>query len=410
MASEWKKIKLGEIGRIITGKTPSSKQKELFFGSGTSFVTPRDMDCSKYIFNTERALTREGVQSVKKSLLPENSIMVSCIGSDMGKVAIAGKSCVTNQQINSIIVKTSYCAEYVYYDLFLRQNEIKSKASGSAVPILNKSHFSELSIKTPPLPVQRAIAHILGSLDDKIELNRRMNETLEAMAAAVFKSWFVNFDPVHAKAQGRDPHSFQNSKLGPIPMGWKATTLKDGIEIFDNKRIPLNKHQRSERQGPYPYYGAASIMDYVNDYLFDGIYVLMGEDGSVQDDDGHPVVQYIWGKFWVNNHAHILQGKNGISTEQLSLFLKQTHIQPFVTGAVQPKLNQKNMKSVPMVLPSEPVCKAFSDTVQPLFAKVRTNREESQTLEALRNTLLPKLISGELDMSNLAIEEAGNAE
>ena len=122
--------------------------------------------------------------------------MVSCIGSDMGKVAISRKPCVTNQQINSIIVSEDICTEYVYYDLSLRQTEIKSKASGSAVPILYKGHFSNLSIFLSSLPEQKDIAHILGSFDDKIELNRQMNQTLEAMAAALFKSWFVDFDPV----------------------------------------------------------------------------------------------------------------------------------------------------------------------------------------------------------------------
>ena len=263
----------------------------------------------------------------------------------------------------------------------------------------------------PPIADQRAIAHILGSLDDKIELNRRMNETLEAMAQAIFKSWFVDFDPVHANAEGRDtglpkeiadlfPDSFEDSELGAVPEGWKATTLKDGIEIFDSVRIPLNKRQRVERQGPYPYYGAAGIVDHVDDFLFDGVYVLTGEDGSVVDGDGYPVVQYVWGQFWVNNHAHILKGKNEISEEHLYLFLQQTNVAAFVTGAVQPKLNQKNLKAIPFVLPTGPVCRAFSDLIQPLFSKLRANADENATLAPLRDALLPKLISGELRVSD----------
>lgn len=185
--------------------------------------------------------------------------------------------------------------------------------------------------------------------------------------------------------------------------------LKDGIEIFDSMRIPLNKRQRAERQGPYPYYGATGVMDHVDDYLFDGIYVLSGEDGSVADDDGHPVVQYVWGKFWVNNHAHILRGKNGVCTEHLYLLLKQMNIAPFVTGAVQPKLNQKNLKAVPMVLPGEPTCEAFSNLIQPLFANLRSNADQSDTLTSFRDTLLPKLISGELRLPDAEkfVKDAG---
>lgn len=179
-----------------------------------------------------------------------------------------------------------------------------------------------------------------------------MNRTLEKMAQAIFKSWFIDFDPVRAKVEGRDPglpkeiadlfpDSFEDSELGPIPKGWKATKLKDAIDIHDSKRVPLNSRERAKRKGPYPYYGAAGIMDYVDDYLFEGIYVLVGEDGSVIDDKGHPITQYVWGQFWVNNHAHILTGKNGVTNEHLYLALKNTNIQPFVTGAVQPKVNQK---------------------------------------------------------------------
>ena len=307
---------------------------------------------------------------------------------------------------------------FTYY--LLKFIGLEQMNADSAVPGLNRDAAHERRVHVPELPEQRAIAHILGSLDDKIELNRRMNKTLEAMARAIFKSWFVDFDPVRAKAESRDPglpgeiaalfpDSFEDSELGEIPKGWNATTLKDGIEIFDNVRIPLNKRQRAERQGPYPYYGAAGILDHVDDFLFDGVYVLTGEDGSVADDDGYPIVQYIWGQFWVNNHAHILKGKNGVSVEHLYLVLQQTNIAAFVTGAVQPKLNQNNLRAVPFVLPKEPVCIAFSELIQPLFAKVRANADEIVTLASLRDTLLPKLISGELRVpaAEKLVEETG---
>lgn len=265
-----------------------------------------------------------------------------------------------------------------------------------------------------PISVQPRIAHILGTLDDKIELHRRMNETLEGIAKAIFKSWFVDFDPVHrniahkhgsaddtvlkrhSKSDPVFPDRFQDSRLGRIPKGWKPATLGDVVEILDSKRIPLSGRERAKRQGPYRYYGAAGVLDHVDDYLFNGIHVLMGEDGSVVDDNDHPVLQYVWGRFWVNNHAHVLRGTNYVSNEQLLLFLKQVNIRPYVTGAVQPKLNQRNMKQIPFVLPSPEACYAFNEAITTLFAKLRANSEQSTTLTRMRDALLPKLLSGEI--------------
>ena len=280
--------------------------------------------------------------------------------------------------------------------------ELLAQATGSTFP--NVSAFQLATIPYPRLgkAEQRTIAHILGTLDDKIELNRQMNQTLEETARALFKSWFLDFDPVHAKATlnnhaatrpqgGSDwsverarayldnmdsntaalfPDSFVDSELGPIPVGWEVTPLGKVIEIYDSCRVPLNSRQRAERQGSYPYYGAAGVMDYVDGFLFNGVHVLVGEDGSVVDANGHPVVQYVWGRFWVNNHAHVLRGRNGMGEEQLFLLLQQAKIVAFVTGAVQPKLSQRNLKAVPVVFPGWSVCGAFSDLIGPLFELV----------------------------------------
>ena len=288
--------------------------------------------------------------------------------------------------------------DFAYY--LTRWNEVRNYAIGQMtgtsgrqrVPVNSLDH---LTVGIPPLDQQHTIAHILGKLDDKIELNRRMNETLEAMARALFKSWFVDFDPVRAKMEDRwrpgeslpglpadlydlFPDRFVDSELGEIPEGWRVGAVRDVIEVHDSKRIPLNSRQRAERQGLYPYYGAAGIMDYVDDYLFDGVYVLIGEDGSVVDDEGYPIVQYVWGQFWVNNHAHVLSARSGVSLEHLYLYLKQTNIAPYVTGAVQPKLNQTNLTAVPFLLPSLQVCAAFAKVGGLLLQEMRCRSDESR--------------------------------
>jgi len=256
--------------------------------------------------------------------------------------------------------------------------------------------------------LQDDAVEILRTLDDRITLLRETNATLEAIAQALFKSWFVDFDPVHAKAEGRQPEgmdattaalfpdSFEESELGLVPKGWRYVSLKEVTAIFDSQRVPLSGQERDKRKGIYPYYGAAALMDWVDSYLFDGVYLLLGEDGSVADAAGYPVTQYVWGKIWVNNHAHVLQGKSGVTTEHLMLALQQTIITPYITGAVQAKLSQSNMWRIPFLRSSQEVSEAFGEAVTPLFISIRRNYEQAQTLTQLRDTLLPRLIAGQL--------------
>ena len=285
--------------------------------------------------------------------------------------------------------------------------------SDSAVPGLNRDVAHAMRIRIPPTGEQRRIADVLGGLDDRIELSRRMSGTLEDLASTLFKAWFVDFEPVRAKIEGRwregeslpgfpahlydlFPDDLVDSELGPIPAGWRPCSLGDVIRIHDSRRVPLSKRERQQRKGPFRYYGATGIVDYVDDFLFDGRFVLVAEDGTVVNDDGAPVVQYVWGRFWVNNHAHVLSSAGGISTEHLQLLLRSVNIRPFVTGAVQLKLNQRNLKSIPILTSSDRTVTAFEDIVAPQFAALRQAHDELHLLVALRDLLLPKLISGEV--------------
>ena len=148
----------------------------------------------------------------------------------------------------------------------------------------------------------------------------------------------------------------------------------------------------------YPYYGATSLMDYVDNYLFDGIYLLLGEDGTVIDQEGYPILQYVWGKFWVNNHAHILVGRNGFTVESLYVLLKTTNVSSIVTGAVQLKINQANLKSVEVYIPSAEELENFNSTIDPIFERLRNSTNEIEELTKLRDSLLPKLMSGEISV------------
>ena len=213
----------------------------------------------------------------------------------------------------------------------------------------------------------------------------QINKNLFQQAQALYKDRFVDLRPFD----------------GEMPSDWHLGTVSEIIELHDSKRIPLSSRERANLAKIYPYYGATSVMDYVDKYLFDGIYLLLGEDGTVVDSKGFPILQYVEGKFWVNNHAHIITGKNGFTVKTLYLLFSLTNVQSIVTGAVQPKISQANLNKVPVVIPSEEELSDFDSIVQPIFAQICNLRAENAMLSATRDTLLPRLMSGEIDVSDI---------
>lgn len=273
---------------------------------------------------------------------------------------------------------------FIYY--FLQTLDLGNYAGGSAVPTLNRNHIHTLDVAVPAdVNEQRQIASVMSALDDKVEKNTKLNENLLQQAQALYKDRFIDMNPFN----------------GTMPMDWHQGTVSEIIELHDSKRIPLSSRERADLAKVYPYYGATSIMDYVDRYLFDGIYLLLGEDGTVADSKGFPILQYVYGRFWVNNHAHIITGKNGFSVELLYLLFSLTSVQSIITGAVQPKISQANLNKVPVAIPSKKELQTLDATIQPIFAQIRNLRDENEKLAATRDTLLPKLMSGELDVSAL---------
>ncbi len=181
--------------------------------------------------------------------------------------------------------------------------------------------------------------------------------------------------------------------------------MEDIVALEDSKRIPLNSRDREQRKGPYPYYGATSIVDYVDDYLFDGIRVLLGEDGTVVRNDGKPILQYVWGKYWVNNHAHILKAAKDYSLEAIYMGLARTSINHIITGAVQMKISQRNLKTLELEMPP---AESLNDYLESIFAAYRINCDENHRLNRLRDILLPKLMSGEIDVSRVDFTQLNN--
>ena len=337
-------------------------------------------------------------------------------GDTLGYAALipetTGTTWLHNQRVGLVERKPNAPIRLGYLHYLMRSGDYRhwvvSSATGSTVKHTSPGRICSYRFELPPLEEQGGIDQTLSALDDRITLLRETNATLEAIAQALFKSWFVDFDPVRAKQQGLAPagmdeataalfpDGFEASTLSELPKGWASVSIREVVSIFDSRRIPLSGQERAQRRGPYPYYGAAALMDHIDDFLFDGVHLLIGEDGSVADESGHPIAQYVWDKFWVNNHAHILQGKSGVSTEHLMLALQRTNIQPFITGAVQAKLSQTNMWRIAFLMPSLEIALCFGRTVAPLYERFRQNAEQAQTLATLRDTLLPRLISGQL--------------
>ena len=257
---------------------------------------------------------------------------------------------------------------------------------GSVREIFDWEEMCNVELPVPSIEEQKAIVNAYETIERRIELKRKINNNLQQQAIALFQNTF--------------PYGVEDD----LPDGWRIASVGEIIELHDSRRIPLSGGERDKMENKiYPYYGATSLMDYVDNYIFDGIYLLLGEDGTVIDTKGYPVLQYVWGKFWVNNHAHILTGKLGFTVESLWVLFHLTSVRSIVTGAVQPKISQANLRSIRVVLPPQELLKSYNECIQPMFSTIRNNSSENERLSTLRDSLLPKLLNGEINVSEVEI-------
>jgi len=394
---EWKEVTLGEITNLVIdyrGKTPL-KLGSSWSDSGYRALSAKNIKTGQIVAEDSiRFVDEELYRKWMKDEVKKGDILITS-EAPFGQIYYwdSDEKIVLSQRLFDVRLNDEVCHKYVYYFMTSHryQKDLEGRATGTTVTGLRQPELLKSTILLPPLSAQRSISSILSSLDRKIELNNKINADLEEMAQAIFKNWFVDFEPFK---DGK----FVDSELGMIPEGWKVGGLFDIAEIFDKKRKPLSGNVREKMDKIYPYYGATSCMDYVDDYIFDGIYTLIGEDGSVVKENGLPYMQYVWGKMWVNNHAHILQGKNGYSTEMIHALLSITNIKFLVTGAVQAKLSQGNMQKILVAIPPKNVLDEIRPVIDNLYSKIRINADENSRLSLLRDTLLPRLMSGELEV------------
>lgn len=369
------------------GKTPKKSNEGIITLSAKS-VKNNYIDYSQCYFISEKEYERFMVRGI-----PHKGDILITTEAPLGMVARLDREDVAiAQRLLTLRGKQGVLDnDYLLYYLQspIGQAALKARETGTTVTGIKQAEFRKIEIIIPEFEIQKKIVSILRAIDDKISLNNHINNNLEQQAKALYKDWFFDFSPF--------------SSDGNFPDGWRLGTVGDIIHLHDSKRVPLSGAERDKMAKVYPYYGATSLMDYVDNYLFDGIYLLLGEDGTVVDSLGFPILQYVYGQFWVNNHAHIITGKEGFSVEELYLFFSLTNIKSIVTGAVQQKVSQQNLKKVPAIIPSKEALKTFDEIIQPIFAQIRNLRDENANLAQLRDSLLPKLMSGELDISNIEI-------
>lgn len=402
VSMEWKEVKIGDLGQIITGKTPKTAIRENW-GGKIPFLSPSDDMSNKTSPVTARTLTELGVAEVAKCLIPANSICVSCIGSDLGKVVKTDRELVTNQQINTIVPHSNIDSDFVYYLMCIVGKELNyiSKTS-TAVPIINKSTFSDWDIVIPrEKEDQRRIASILSSLDRKIELNNKINADLEEMAQAIFKNWFVDFEPFK---NGK----FVDSELGMIPEGWKVGRLTDVIKLmpggtpktseplyWDNGTIPF--FSPKDVNGVYCFATEKHITEtglnkcssnlYPKDTIFITCRGTVGKVCLAACDMA------------MNQSNYAIKAIDGYSQYYI-FFLVKSVVERLIkksNGAVFSAITSKDFDEE-ILIPSQKAVEDFTNVIDGFFRRIFTIGTENSRLSLLRDTLLPRLMSGELEV------------
>ena len=396
---------ISDLGKVITGKTPRTSILENY-GGKIPFLTPSDNLSEKFSPTTSKTLTKIGLNEVKNCLLPSKSICVSCIGSDLGKVVLTKKPTVTNQQFNSIVPNEENDADFIYYLMTVVGKHLNylSKTS-TAVPIINKSTFANYEIEIPNIKEQKRIGKILSSLDDKIELNRRINDNLEQQAQALFKSWFVDFEPFK---DGK----FVESELGRIPEGWRVERLgsvckcllggtpsRNKGEYWNGKIAWINSGEINEFRitKPSEYITQEGLKKSATKLLPKKTTVLaitgatLGQVSLLEIDS------------CANQSVIGLLENEDIFYEYIYPLIKNRidDLCSHMTGGAQQHINKNNVEQLEILVPPQKILVEYKQIATPIYSLISNICFESQKISKLRDSLLPRLMSGELKLDNI---------
>ncbi len=408
----WEQLTLGDLGRVVTGRTPPSSKPELF-GDQYPFITPTDMAFSDRSIRPERGISDTGAESLSRIKLPAKTPCFVCIGATIGKLCLTSEESFTNQQINSIVVnKDRHNPDFVYYLLRHVSGQVKSLAGGAATPIINKSAFSEVPVLVPSLEVQESIASILSTYDDLIENNTRRIEILEEMSRRLYEEWFAHF-----RFPGHEEVSFKESELGKIPEGWEVASLESFGTILTGKTPSKKKPELFGSEVPF-----IKLPD-----MHGQIFITETTEGLSREGQ-----QSQWKKTVPANSICVsCIGTGGIvvitsepsqTNQQINtvvptksdlreflyftaLFLRDDINNYGATGATMTNLSRGKFASLKVIAPCEEVLSSYSKLAAPMFDLILNLQRANRSLRAQRDLLLPKLVSGEIDVSDIPMPD-----
>ena len=388
--------KLKDIGKIVTGKTPKTSEKENFSNKNDKylFLTPKDMSGNdKYIRVTERFLTDNVTSKFSNIILYTKSVCISCIGSNMGKVFMIEKPTITNQQINSITtINENICnPEYLYYYFKDKKEYLKCIAGGSTMPILNKSTFENIDVDLPDIAIQNKIVKIVKHIDEKIELNNQTNDNLLELINNLYKESFSNIEEYK-----------QADEIANITIG--KTPPRSNRECFTYNEDDIKWLSISDlgKCGMYAWNTSEKLTeDAVNKYNVK----VIPENTIVLSFKLTIGRIAITAKKMATNEA--IAHFNLIDRDMiyyLYSYLKNFDYSKLGnTSSIATAVNSKIIKAMPISVPNKTMILEFNNKVKPLFEKIKLNEAQNETLTQLRDTLLPKLMNGEIDLDKIEI-------
>jgi len=374
----WRYIKVADFAEVVGGGTPKTGVPE-YWGGDIPWITPKDLSDhnERFISRGERSITKEGLKNSAARLVPENTVLLTS-RAPVGYLAIAKKPLTTNQGFRSLIIKEGFSPEFIYYLLLNNVDYLKQHASGSTFQELSGSTLKNLQFQIPPLPEQFSIAKILSDLDDKIELNQQMNKILKSIAQALFKQWFVEFEfPGHDKVK----------LVKGLPEGWKIRLIGDVLELAYGKALKEDKRQLGE----IPVYGSNGQIGWHNESLVKGPSIVIGRKGNPG------IVTWAPTDFFpIDTSFYVVIKDIKLSMYYLLHALLNIDLASLGADSAVPGLNRNIAYNTEILIPTAEVIKEFDKFVKPLFDQVLLNDQEAAKLSQMRDSLLPKLMSGRI--------------
>ncbi len=409
--------------RVTSGGTPSRRNPTFFENASWPWLKTKELH-DGWLDDAEEHITESAIASSSAKILPEKTILMAMYGATVGQLGILRHPMTCNQACSALVVnpkKADY--RYLFYQLLDARSQIKSLATGAAQQNLSGTLIKSLRFSFPPLTEQRAIAHILGTLDDKIELNRRMNETLEAMARALFKSWFVDFDPVRAKMEGRwrpgeslpglpahlydlFPDRLVESELGEVPEGWGVKELKECMHLTMGQSPPGSTYNDNGKGLPF-FQGRTDFgFRYPTNRKYCTAPTRIAECDDTLVSVRAPVgdINMAWEKCCAGRGVAVLRHRSGArSFTYYSAWAIQQELKQYEhSGTVFGAINKKQFEALSVVEPTPEIVARFESQIGLIDDYIRKNVYESRTLVNIRDLLLPNLISGEIRLHETA--------